>query len=459
MSLQHYVTSGPPALTEEEKQEILNGAMTAVSGKFGRALRSPDEATRQEVQSFLHQAISALARQKGKQLPVDQENVLVQRALDLLLGLGFLEELLPPRRTDVSEVMINQDGSVWVMRKGQIYAERVDVHPTVAEVTTVVGKMLGFVGRGATEAEPIVAARLPRTEHLPAGARVNVVVPPIANGPYPIVNIRLYEEKPVEPEQLVHWGLLHPKMLEFLGEAVRRHLRTIIAGGTATGKTTTLSALANFIPHEERVVLSEDPAEIFINHPHVVSMEARPPSSEGKFAVPVGDLVTTAMRQSPRWLVVGEVRTGTAAIWLLRAQMSDHPGMSTVHAESPPAVVDTLCLLSMLDMQVKFEATKRLFTQGVDLVVQIGFDPWGIRRCLEIAAVQPELKHGNVRFTTLFRYDPAESHVEVKDGQVVFDRPAWRKLQADLAGILDRRTEVHPVRRGDVPVEPILIED
>jgi len=70
-------------------------------------------------------------------------------------------------------------------------------------------------------------------------------------------------------------------------------------------------------------------AEIFVEHPNLVSLEARPPSIEGEFGVPVGALVTTAMRMTPKWLIVGEIRTGDAALWLLRAQMSDHPGLST----------------------------------------------------------------------------------------------------------------------------------
>jgi len=460
VTLQRYVGGGTkaPALTDEQAQEMVQKAMDAAASRFGAALRSADGSLAKEVESFLRRAVVSVAGEMGLRLGVRDEDALVRRAMDSLLGLGFLEELLPPRRTDISEIMINQDGSVWIMKKGQIYAERVDLRPSLVEVQTVVGRVLGFVGRGLTEAEPIVSARLPRTPRLPAGARVNVVGPPIANGPYPIVNIRLYEEKPVEPEQLLRWGLMHPAMLNFLKQAVKRHLRILISGGTATGKTTTLSALANFIPCQERVVLAEDPAEIFVNHPHVVSMEARPPSLEGKYGVEVGDLVTTAMRQSPRWLIVGEVRTGKAATWLLRAQMSDHPGLSTVHAESPPAAVDTFCLLALLDQGVKFQATKELFTRGVDLVVQIGFDPWGVRRVMEMAAVEPKLRGGDVRFATLFRFDPEESQVLVRDGEVVEDLPAWRKAKVNLEEVLARRTEVHPARRGGVPVKPRLIE-
>ena len=145
---------------------------------------------------------------------------------------------------------------------------------------------------------------------------------------------------------------------------------------------------------------------------------------EGKFGVGLGQLVTTAMRQSPRWLVVGEVRTGDAAVWLLRAQMSDHPGLSTIHAHSPRAAVDTLCLLARLDLQIPYEATKNLITRAIDLAVQIGYDRWGVRRVTDIGRVEPTLKHGNVLITPIYGYQEESSTAQL---------PVWQQVgQASL---------------------------
>lgn len=345
-----------------------------------------------------------------------------------MLGLGFLEPLL--ERGDLSEVMLNQDGSVWVLPREQINPVPVEelapgfARPSVTEVRIVVDKLLGAVGRRVNEAEPIVAAKLPRSPKLPAGARVNVVIPRIANGDYPAMNIRFYQERPVRPEQLLAWGELSEAMMDFLREAVRQQLRLMIAGGTATGKTTLLSCLAGLIPPRQRIVLVEDPAEIFLDHPHVVSLEARPATVEGKYGITVGDLVTTAMRMSPRWLIVGEVRHGGAAVWLMRAQMSDHPGMSTIHADDPKSAVETLCLLAMIDNDppVRYQATKALIVRALDLFVQIGIDRWGVRRIARIGQVAPELKAGEVWIDDLWLYRPEQS---------TRDHPVWEQV-ADL---------------------------
>jgi pilus assembly protein CpaF len=412
-------------LDPEGIEAIISTVITRINAEFSAAeILSPDVETEARIRERIRSVTQAVLRKEGLGgINVREETQLVQRIEDQMLGLGFLERLLPPARVDLSEVMINQDGGIWVLPKGAANPVPADgVTPSVTEVRLVVDKILGAVSRRVSEAEPIVPAKLPRSPRLPAGARVNVVGPPVANGPYPIVNVRLYEEKPVSPDRLLgreNWPpSLSREMMDALAMAMREHLRVMIAGGTGTGKTTFLSATANFIPKEERIVLAEDPAEIFIDHPHVVSMEGRPPSIEGKYGVEIGDLVTTAMRQTPKWLVVGEVRTGQAAIWLMRAQMSDHPGLSTLHAQSPKDAVETLCLLAQVDMDIRREATKYLIARAIDLFVQLGYDRWGIRRCLRIAQVREELHHGDVYLDDVFCYDDEAS---------TRDRPVWRQ--------------------------------
>ncbi len=157
-------------------------------------------------------------------------------------------------------------------------------------------------------------------------------------------------------------------------EAVASKLRVLVVGGTATGKTTLLSALANGIPQHARIVKIEDPEEIWLQHPNVVTLEARP-SPPGSTVPPyrVQDGVDDAMRMAPDWLIVGEVRTGQAALSLFRAQMSDHPGLCTFHAEGAEAAVHRMSVIMFADAQVPLEAAKEIFAQAVDLVVQVGW--------------------------------------------------------------------------------------
>lgn len=415
------------SIDPETVSDIAEAVTARINAEFSPSqILAPDDTTRQAIIERIRYWTQAELRARNLgYVDYHVEADLALRIQHQMLGLGFLEPLL--ERGDLSEIMLNQDGTLWVLVKGTVDPIRVEEimpnfnRPSVTEVRVVLDKLLGAVGRRVNEAEPIVAAKLPRSPKIPAGARVNVVIPPIANGPYPEINIRFYEAKPVKPEQLLAWGVLNERILETLIYIVKNQGRLMIAGGTATGKTTFLSALASQIPRQHRIILIEDPAEIFLDHPHVVSLEARPPTVDGKYGVSVGDLVTTSMRMTPRWLIVGEIRHGDAAVWLLRAQMSDHPGMSTVHADDPKAAVETLCLLAAIDNNppVRHQATKALIALAVHYFIQIGIDPWGVRRVMRVGQVDPELKAGEVFIHDLFLYRPEQSTRE---------RPVWEQL-------------------------------
>ena len=433
MTLDHYLEgnggrgSAPLTLDAATASEVTAAVATHINTEFSPTqVLTPEDGTRREIIERIRHWTQAELRARGLGgVDYRAEAELAQRIEHQMMGLGFLEPLLG--RDDVSEIMMNQDGSVFLMLKGNTVTTPVRdllpdfATPSVTEVRVVVDKLLGQVGRRVSEAEPIVAAKIPRSPKLPAGARVNVVIPPVANGDYPEINVRLYEPKPVPPEQLLNWQELSAEMMEFLRQAVQDQMRIVVAGGTATGKTTLLSCLAGLIPKHLRIVLAEDPAEVFLDHPHCVSLEARPATTDGKYGVSIGDLVTTAMRMSPRWLVVGEVRQGDAAVWLMRAQMSDHPGLSTVHADDPKSAVETLCLLAMIDNEppVRYQATKGLIVRAIDLFVQIGIDRWGMRRVTRIGQVRPQLHQGDVFIEDLFLFRPEQS---------TKDEPVWEKV-------------------------------
>jgi pilus assembly protein CpaF len=160
-----------------------------------------------------------------------------------------------------------------------------------------------------------------------------VIAPPGRN---PSINIRLYEQKPVRPEWLLEREVMNPEMMDILQQAMEKGYRILISGGTRTGKTTLLSALCNFLPQGWHIVKIEDPEEIWVDRPTVQTVEARP-QAVGTDVKPytLADGVDDAMRMSPDYLVIGEVRDGIAAMSLFRALMTGHSGACTFHADSP----------------------------------------------------------------------------------------------------------------------------
>lgn len=357
------------------------------------------------------QAVVQTAARMKLSLAPDTAAALSERAAARVGGLGFLVPFF--RRDDISEIALNPDGSLWVLPKGQrdFVPAQADLEPN--EVWRAVEALLRPMGRALSEASPTVDGKLPRIETLPGlrgGARVKVLHPSIvpSRAGYPSINIRLFEPVPVTPERVVAWGVAPQIVIKQLLQAVRDGLRVLVCGGTASGKTTLLSALTAGIPPDARVVKIEDPEEIWMQHPNVVTIEARPAlpgSSVAPYTIANG--VDDALRMAPRWLIVGEVRTGDAAMALFRAQMSDHPGLSTFHAESPQHAVERMSLIMFADSHVPAAAAKGIFAQAVDLVVQLGWADG--RRCITtVAEVSRQLKGGDVVFNPLYEIGAEE---------------------------------------------------
>lgn len=408
-------------LTEQTQADLVEQVRAAVTAEFRpEALLAPDEATEPRIRERIRFHVGAVAEQRGLCFTAAQENALAQHVERLLLGWGFLEEFLPPARDDLTEVALGPDGTLYVKRKGGFRFERAEGFqaPPPEEVRRVIQAILGPLGRRATEAEPIVSARLPRTERMPAGARVHVVLPPIVNGRgYPALNVRLFEEAPITAERLLSWGALNEEMIGFLREVIGRRRSVLIAGGTGTGKTTLLNMVSEFIPRDDRVVSIEDTQELRLNAPHWVAMEARAPSIEGKYGVTALDLVNAALRMTPDWIIVGEVRAGDVAAALLQTQISGHAGLSTIHARSPWETVQTLILRCLQSGPFpRVEAIKVLIALAVDVMVQLEWDGGGVRRVSRIAQVERDLRGGDVRLSDLFRWDPTA------------EKPTWERV-------------------------------
>jgi pilus assembly protein CpaF len=294
------------------------------------------------------------------------------------VGLGPLEELLAD--PTVEEVMVNGPGSVYVERRGRIEPAGV-TFPSEEELRNAIERILAPLGRRIDELSPMVDARLAD------GSRVNVVIPPLAiDGP--ALSIRRFGASRPGPSELVELGTLTLAQCELLERAVAGRRSVLVSGGTGSGKTTLLNALSSFIAAGERVVTIEDAAELRLQQPHVVRMESRPASVEGRGEVTVRDLLRNALRMRPDRIVIGEVR-GPEALDLLTALNTGHDGaLSTVHANSPGDALSRLETLALMaGLGLPHGAIAEQVQRGVDLVVHLERSSDGARRVTEIAEV------------------------------------------------------------------------
>jgi pilus assembly protein CpaF len=293
-------------------------------------------------------------------------------------GLGPLEPLL--RDPAIDEILVCGTAPVWVERGGRLVQTNVRFAGET-ELRHVIERILAPLGRRADEAEPLCDARLPD------GSRVNVVLPPLAlDGP--LLTIRRFRPRGFTPADLVAHGTVTPPLLDFLGRAVAARCTLLICGGTGSGKTTTLGALAAFVDAAERIVTIEDAAELRLPLPHVVRLEARPPNLEGRGEVTIRRLVRNALRLRPDRLIVGEVR-GPEALDLLVALSTGHAGsLCTIHAGSAAEALRRLETLALMaDVGLPLAAIRDQIADAIDLVVRQERAPDGTRRVVEVAEV------------------------------------------------------------------------
>src|SRR5215218_1479664 len=326
----------------------------------------------------LHDRIRALVDREAALLDAGARAELVARVADRSFGLGPLEPLLSDPAVD--EVMVNGPGAVWVERAGRI--ERTDVaFATDEDLRDVIERILAPLGRRVDEAEPLCDARLPD------GSRVNVVIPPLApDGP--ILTVRRFRARGLSADDLIAAGTWEPPLRDLLARAVRARLSILISGGTGSGKTTTLNALSSFVPADERIVTIEDTLELRLRQPHVVRLEARPPSVAGRGEVTIRRLVRNALRMRPDRIVVGEVRGGEA-LDMLQAMATGHDGsLGTIHAGSPEEALRRLETLALMaGVGLPHGAIRDQVADAVDLVVQQARRPDGSRGVLAVAEV------------------------------------------------------------------------
>ena len=323
--------------------------------------------------------IAGIVRALAPLAPTEVVDDVVARVAARVHGLGPLEPLLAD--ASVSEVMINGPGPVWIERGGTV--SRSGVSLDRGAVDLVIERIVAPLGRRVDQLTPCVDGRLPD------GSRVHVAVPPVAvDGPY--VTIRRFVVPDVALEMFAG-----PPVVALLEELVDRGANLVVSGGTGAGKTTLLNALAGRVSHRQRVITIEDAAELQLEHPHVVRLEARPESREGGGAVTIRDLVRNALRMRPDRMVVGEVR-GPEALDLLHALNTGHAGcLSTVHANGPVDALRRLAALATAaDERLGVEAVRDHITAAIDAVVHLGRSPDGTRR---LAAVAEVTGHDRVR--------------------------------------------------------------
>ena len=326
----------------------------------------------------IEKLVGDIATERRIQLNAREQRQLAAELVNDMLGLGPLQPLLDD--DSIADIMVNGPDRVFIEKAGKVTLSNVRFRDA-GHVANICQRIAAGIGRRIDESSPMVDARLMD------GSRVNIVFPPLAlDGPY--VSIRKFTKRKMDFARLVAHGSCSPQVARILEIAGRARLNVIISGGTGSGKTTLMNAMSRMIDPAERVITIEDAAELQLQQPHVVRMETRPASLEGRGEITQRDLVRNALRMRPDRVIIGEVRS-SEAFDMLQAMNTGHDGsMSTIHANNTrDALTRIENMVQMGNMGLPSKAIKTQIVGAVDMIVQVERHREGGRRITQVTDI------------------------------------------------------------------------
>ncbi|MBI2653909.1 CpaF family protein [Candidatus Woesearchaeota archaeon] len=302
-------------------------------------------------------------------------DMLINYILQQNIGLGNLDILL--KDTNLEEVVINNSKEpVWVYHRKHGWLKTNVLLPNEARIrhySTIIGR---DVGKEITLLNPLMDA------HLKTGDRVNATLAPISSKGNTIT-IRKFAVKPWTIIDFIKEKTISYEGAALLWMAVQNELSTIVAGGTASGKTSMLNAISNFFPPNQRIISIEDTRELILPKMlHWVPMETRLPNPEGKGGIEMLDLIVNSLRMRPDRIIVGEIRRKREAEVLFEAMHTGHSVYGTLHASN---VIEVIVRLT----NPPIDLPKQLLSALSLICVQHINRRTGRRRTLQIAEILP----------------------------------------------------------------------
>ncbi len=315
-----------------------------------------------------------------------------------LLYFGPITTLIKLAGDNLNDILINTKDYIDIIYAGQTISTPLCFR-SEEELRKLINRMLSASNRKVDESHPIVSAKLID------GSRLEVQIPPVAANlnkdgkPGAYVTLRKFREIPLLFESLIDSGMMDLKMAYFLINAIKGKLNIVVSGGTSSGKTTFLNSLTRFIDEGDQLLTIEDTKEMKPQMPchSIRSFEARPPNEEGAGEISIEALLKTALRSSPRRIIVGECR-GPEIVTMLNAMNTGHPGsMTTIHSDdTKEAIVRIENMFLEARPTANMGFVRSQIISAVDLIVQLIRFPDGTRRIVKISEPEKRVEESGV---------------------------------------------------------------
>jgi type IV secretion system protein VirB11 len=318
-------------------------------------------------------------------------------------GSIYLQSYLEPLRhwldaQDVTEIVVNRPGEIWVERTGAPAMERHEVPELDNNLLMRLAHQIARSSfQGINRESPLLSATLP------GGIRVQIIAPPATRCGFAVA-FRKHVLNDIDVRQFLAQTVMAPArsaaddkqhmqslvaggdiaaLLEFI---VCTRKTVLISGGTSSGKTTLLNALLKEMPSSERLIVIEDAPELKLVHPNSIGLVAVA-GNQGEAVVTTDDLMRASLRLRPDRLIVGELR-GPEVVTFMRAINTGHPGsFASIHASSAQGALEQLSLMCLqAGLGLSRDDTLSYTRSMIDVVIQLRRDS-GHRFFEEIAVL------------------------------------------------------------------------
>lgn len=431
-----YITNSDVVFPDLYLNKELYEFALKINDSFLLKLKSDQKITKENLEEVLPEYILSFkeTRTLKREVLDDIKNMIVNN----IIGYGHISTIFSIAKDGLNDVIVNTKDYVDIIYKGKT-VQTPFTFRTEEELRKIIDKMLAENNRKIDEAHPIISSKLND------GSRVEVQIPPIAANDGSCVTIRKFNDMPLLLEMLIDTGQMDYKMAYFLIKAAKGKCNIIVSGGTSSGKTTFLNAVTRFIDQNEQLMVIEDTREMQPQMPchSIRSYEARMPNEEGKGAITLDFLLRSALRSSPRRIIVGECR-GPEIVVMLNAMNTGHPGsMTTVHADNTKEAlvrIENMYLEARPSANINFIRTQMV--SAIDLIIQLVRFPDGTRKLITISEVEKRIEdNGVVSLNNIFEFKRDTSDLKKTKGEFkALSTPSRTVDQMNMYGVdIDRR--------------------
>ncbi|MDI6718437.1 MAG: type II/IV secretion system ATPase subunit [Methanomicrobiales archaeon] len=365
-----------PELNEAEK-ELLSELKERL---FETLDVNTKDLTKETAKKALRTAVDDITADYGIKLtPVSREKIMYNIEKEFV-GDGLIDAIMHDKY--IEDISCDGVGSlIFVYHTSYENIKTNLMYKNANELDSFVTKLAQRAGKYISIAEPMLDATMSD------GSRIQMTLGTEVTAHGSTFTIRKFREEPITPTDLIEWSTFSPLSIAYLWLAVENGKSCIFAGGTASGKTTSLNAISLFIPPNAKIITLEDTRELKLPHPNWIPSVTRSSfDSAGKGEIDMYELLRAALRQRPEYLLVGEVR-GREALTLFQAMSTGHVTYSTMHADSVASVVhrlenpplnvprNMLSALKLVSVQVQARVGGQRIRRNKQLIEILDIDP------------------------------------------------------------------------------------